>query len=185
MTVSILTDSISTQDGLPFLPLVTPRSAAGFGGFGEDCLRERSDRVPQPPKTASIAGQFQRTPLKPSPSGRLLWGTFLGETRKVPRRQAKPTDLRRKSLALRRNQQTYEEQPSLAAGGRSLRKDQAVPPTVNPSIRNVGCPTPTGTLCPSLPQVPTPVSRAMSWPTIFTRVSASGPLPMRVAPFTG
>src|SRR6266542_2510105 len=30
----------------------------------------------------------------------------------------------------------------------------AVPPTVRPSMRNVGCPTPTGTLCPSLPQVP-------------------------------
>jgi len=32
-------------------------------------------------------------------------------------------------------------------------RPQAVPPTVNPSILRVGCPTPTGTLCPSLPQL--------------------------------
>src|SRR6185436_18967548 len=31
-----------------------------------------------------------------------------------------------------------------------------VPPTVMPSMRIVGRPTPTGTDCPSLPQVPTP-----------------------------
>ena len=41
---------------------------------------------------------------------------------------------------------------------------QAVPPTVSPSIRSVGWPTPTGTLWPSLPQMPTPVSSAMSLP---------------------
>ena len=39
--------------------------------------------------------------------------------------------------------------------------------------------------CPSLPQVPTPSSRAMSWPTIATFCMVSGPLPIRVAPFTG
>jgi hypothetical protein len=61
----------------------------------------------------------------------------------------------------------------------------AVPPTVSPSMRSVGWPTPTGTLCPSLPQVPTPGSSAMSLPIMLTRVSASGPLPMSVAPFTG
>src|SRR2546430_10249165 len=61
----------------------------------------------------------------------------------------------------------------------------AVPPTVSPSILSVGCPTPTGTLCPSFPQVPTPVSSARSLPIIETRVSASGPLPISVAPFTG
>jgi hypothetical protein len=33
-----------------------------------------------------------------------------------------------------------------------------VPPTVSPSILRVGDPTPTGTDCPSLPQVPTSVS---------------------------
>ena len=33
-----------------------------------------------------------------------------------------------------------------------------VPPTVMPSILIVGWPTPTGTLWPSLPQVPTPLS---------------------------
>src|SRR2546421_6312495 len=62
---------------------------------------------------------------------------------------------------------------------------QAVPPTVRPSIFKVGCPTPTGTLWPSLPQVPMPLSSARSLPIMLTRVSASGPLPMRVAPFTG
>src|SRR5207302_5123651 len=62
---------------------------------------------------------------------------------------------------------------------------QAVPPTVSPSILSVGCPTPTGTLCPSLPQVPTPSSSFRSLPTIETRVSTSGPLPIRVAPLRG
>src|SRR6202008_4971939 len=59
-----------------------------------------------------------------------------------------------------------------------------VPPTVRPSIRNVGWPTTTGTPCPSLPQVPIPSSRRRSLPTIVTLVSASGPLPIKVAPFT-
>ena len=61
----------------------------------------------------------------------------------------------------------------------------AVPPTVKPSMRKVGCPTPTGTLWPSLPQVPTPVSRRMSLPIMLTRFNTSGPLPMSVAPLTG
>src|ERR1700741_253605 len=60
-----------------------------------------------------------------------------------------------------------------------------VPPTVSASMRSVGWPTPTGTLWPSLPQVPMPVSSARSLPIIETRVSASGPLPMSVAPLTG
>ena len=60
-----------------------------------------------------------------------------------------------------------------------------VPPTVIPSMRIVGSPTPTGTDWPSLPQVPTPSSRARSPPTRLTRVRASGPFPMRVAPLTG
>ena len=60
-----------------------------------------------------------------------------------------------------------------------------VPPTVMPSMRMVGSPTPTGTDCPSLPQVPTPSSSGRSRPTRLTRVSASGPLPISVAPFTG
>ena len=46
------------------------------------------------------------------------------------------------------------------------RWSEAVPPTVSRSIRSVGWPTPTGTLCPSLPQVPTPVSSCMSLPII-------------------
>src|SRR5690606_27145641 len=57
-----------------------------------------------------------------------------------------------------------------------LKGAQAVPPTVSPSMRSVGWPTPTGTLWPSLPQVPTPGSRRMSLPIILTLVSTSGPL---------
>src|SRR4029434_7631752 len=60
-----------------------------------------------------------------------------------------------------------------------------VPPTVISEILMVGKPTPTGTDCPSLPQVPTPSSSLRSDPTIETRVRSSGPLPINVAPFTG
>src|SRR5438093_7456246 len=60
-----------------------------------------------------------------------------------------------------------------------------VPPTVISSTRIVGSPTPTGTVCPSLPQVPIPSSSFRSWPTIDTLVKISGPLPMSVAPLTG
>ncbi len=60
-----------------------------------------------------------------------------------------------------------------------------VPPTVIASIFRVGWPTPTGTDCPSLPHVPTPLSNARSLPTIDTRLMASGPLPISVAPLTG
>src|SRR5262249_1773564 len=60
-----------------------------------------------------------------------------------------------------------------------------VPPTVRPSIRTVGKPTPTGTDCPSLPQVPRPSSTARSAPTREIRVSTSGPLPIGVASRTG
>src|ERR1019366_7339719 len=61
----------------------------------------------------------------------------------------------------------------------------AVPPTVILSILMVGIPTPTGTLCPSLPQVPMPSSSRRSLPTILTYFSASGPLPISVALRTG
>src|SRR5215471_13179583 len=60
-----------------------------------------------------------------------------------------------------------------------------VPPTVISEILIVGNPTQTGTLCPSLPQVPTPSSSARSPATAVTFVRASGPLPMSVAPLTG
>src|ERR1700724_1399197 len=60
-----------------------------------------------------------------------------------------------------------------------------VPPTVILSIFTVGMPTPTGTLCPSLPQTPMPSSSWRSLPTMLTYFSASGPLPISVAPFTG
>src|SRR5205823_8658173 len=62
---------------------------------------------------------------------------------------------------------------------------RAVPPTVMLSSFNVGMPTPTGTDCPSLPQVPTPSSSCRSLPTIDTFVNASGPLPIRVQFLSG
>src|SRR6266550_7475006 len=62
---------------------------------------------------------------------------------------------------------------------------QAVPPTVILSILMVGIPTPTGTLCPSLPQTPMPSSSSRLLPTMLTCRSASGPLPINVAFRTG
>ena len=59
-------------------------------------------------------------------------------------------------------------------GPAQVQAAQAVPPTVSPSMRSVGCPTPTGTLWPSLPQVPTPLSSFMSLPIMVTRVSMIG-----------
>ena len=59
----------------------------------------------------------------------------------------------------------------------------AVPPTVRRSTFNVGMPTPTGTAWPSLPQVPTPSSSFRSLPTMLTRVSTSGPLPIKRGAF--
>src|SRR5438874_2298264 len=60
-----------------------------------------------------------------------------------------------------------------------------VPPTVRLSMRTVGRPTPTGTFCPSLPQVPRPGSWLASLPTALTFLSASGPTPISIAPLTG
>src|SRR5690606_1144098 len=61
----------------------------------------------------------------------------------------------------------------------------SVPPTVRPSMRSVGRPTPTGTDWPSSPHVPIPESRRRSLPIRETRVSTSGPLPISMAPRTG
>src|SRR5216684_1073695 len=60
-----------------------------------------------------------------------------------------------------------------------------VPPTVMRSMRSVGWPTPTGTPWPFLPQVPMPVSSVRSLPIMLRRVSASGPLPISIAPLSG
>ena len=60
-----------------------------------------------------------------------------------------------------------------------------VPPTVTASILIVGQPTPTGTDCPSLPQVQTPSDTPRSLPSMLTRVITSGPLPIRFTPFSG
>src|SRR5690606_16549087 len=68
---------------------------------------------------------------------------------------------------------------------RPHRTQARVPPTVICETSSDGWPTPTGTLWPSLPQVPTPSSSARSLPTIATRCMVSGPLPIRVAPLTG
>jgi hypothetical protein len=61
-------------------------------------------------------------------------------------------------------------------------QNQAVPPTVRLSTFSVGWPTPTGTLWPSLPQTPTPLSSFRSLPTIEICCMASIPEPIRVAP---
>jgi len=52
-----------------------------------------------------------------------------------------------------RRERLLDDAAGLARGGRA---HPCVPPTVRPSIRSVGRPTPTGTLWPSFPQVPTP-----------------------------
>ena len=61
----------------------------------------------------------------------------------------------------------------------------AVPPTVNPFIFKVGCPTPTGTPCPFFPQVPIPGSIFKSFPTNSTFFKTSKPDPINVAPLIG
>ena len=58
-------------------------------------------------------------------------------------------------------------------------------PTVIAAILIVGQPTPTGTDCPSLPQVQIPSDTSKSWPSIFTLRMASGPLPIRFTPLSG
>src|SRR5690606_33056111 len=60
-----------------------------------------------------------------------------------------------------------------------------VPPTVMPAILIVGQPTPTGTLCPSLPQVQMPSESSMSFPSIVTLRMTSGPFPIRFTPLSG
>ena len=60
-----------------------------------------------------------------------------------------------------------------------------MPPTVILSIKRDGWPTPTGTPCPDLPQVPIPGSSIISLPTIKTSLRDDGPSPIKVAPFKG
>ena len=66
-------------------------------------------------------------------------------------RAARPPRRRRRRA---RSRAPRETQVALAASARRSRP--AVPPTVRPSMRSVGRPTPTGTHWPSLPQVPMP-----------------------------
>src|SRR5208283_2277390 len=80
-----------------------------------------------------------------------------------------------------------------ALAGTSLRDDRggelqevvghAVPPRVTPVMRSVAWPQPTGTLCPSLPQVPGVMSKSVA--TASMRRSTSGPLPIRLASRNG
>ena len=61
-------------------PLGPPRSAACLGVVREHCLRERSDRVAQRPRHASIAGQ---SPQATGPSGvAFFWLLFLAKQEK-------------------------------------------------------------------------------------------------------
>src|ERR1019366_10696740 len=68
-------------------------------------------------------------------------------------------------------------------GGQLHEIAHAVPPRVTPVMRKVACPHPTGTLCPSLPQVPGVMSKSSA--TASIRRSTSGPLPMRLASRNG
>src|SRR4249920_975916 len=90
----------------------------------------------------------------------------------------------RRSTALRLGQEIYGEL-AIPIALLYLLIHRCVPPTVISSIRMVGRPTPTGTDCPSFPQVPMPSSSLRSCPTIETLVRISGPLPINVAPLTG
>ena len=66
-----------------------------------------------------------------------------------------------------------------AAGPSRGAQAPAVPPIVTPVTRRVGCPQPTGTLWPSLPQVPGDMSKSLPMASILE--STSGPLPIRLA----
>src|SRR5262249_22257362 len=68
---------------------------------------------------------------------------------------------------------------------RSETDDHPVPPTVMRSMRSVGWPTPTGTPCPFLPQVPIPGSSSRSLPIMLMRLRSVGPLPINMAPLSG
>src|SRR5262249_51922932 len=74
---------------------------------------------------------------------------------------------------------------SLGDAAQGAARHAPVPPTVRPSMRTVGRPTPTGTDWPSLPHVPIPSSSPRSLPTRVMRVNTSGPLPISVASRTG
>src|SRR6185437_2970214 len=74
---------------------------------------------------------------------------------------------------------------ALSAFERLARQPIFVPPTVMRSILMVGQPTPTGTLCPSLPQVQIPSLVSRSLPSMVTLRSTSGPLPIRFTPLSG
>src|SRR5262249_60079549 len=89
-----------------------------------------------------------------------------------------------RALLLRAVNQLFGELLVVVLHHKSL-PQTLVPPTVMLSIRSVGSPTPTGTFCPSLPQVPNPGSGIGSLPTMLTFLSASGPTPISVAPLTG
>ena len=52
-------------------------------------------------------------------------------------------------------------------------------------ILTVGVPMPTGTDCPSLPQVQVPSDSLKSFPTMVTCRSTSGPLPIKFTPLRG
>src|SRR5262245_19231045 len=67
----------------------------------------------------------------------------------------------------------------------ALIERHAVPPTISSATRSVGCPTPTGTYWPCLPQLPSPGSSAKSSAIASTRASTANELPASVAPRTG
>ena len=72
------------------------------------------------------------------------------------------------------------ERDSVRAGARERPKGPSAHPR---GIRHRA--DPAGTLCPPLPHMPTPSSRAKSLPMPITLVSAVGPSPISVAPLIG
>src|SRR5271170_6476396 len=76
--------------GFGCLPHVRPpRNGERTGEVGEDCLRPRRGRVPQPPVRSSTAGK----PEGPAHLGRLFFGYFLlAKQKKVTCRRAAPGD---------------------------------------------------------------------------------------------
>src|ERR1700684_4478137 len=72
-------------------PVRPPRNGDHAGEVGEDCLRPRRGRVPQPPAWSSTAGQ----PEGPVHRGRLFFGHFLlAKQKKVTSCRATPGDLK-------------------------------------------------------------------------------------------
>src|SRR5690606_10895178 len=93
-------------------------------------------------------GAFPRRPAPPGSTGGSRSGPGAAGTRRRLEGVAAETDRLQRIVQRAIARATHAQDPG----------SQFVPPTVIASMRSVGWPTPTGTLWPSLPQVPTPSS---------------------------